>query len=97
MLFILYTLIIPVCIILICFGLQKRQINRVKILKALTVAIIPLFSYLLLTYYFEMEGYIQVGCVTYTIFFFFVPYVIIIGLINILCKKIRINTKLGDD
>lgn len=86
MLFILYTLIIPVCIILICIGLQKRPINRVKILKALTVAISPLFSYLLLTYYLEMEDYVQVGWVTYTLFVFFVPYVIIIVLINILCK-----------
>lgn len=86
MLFVLYTIIIPVCIIFICIGLQKRPINRVKILKALTVTISPLFSYLLLTYYLEMEDYIQVGWVTYTLFVFFVPYVIIIVLINILCK-----------
>lgn len=89
MLFLLYTLIIPLFIILICFTFQKRPINKFKIIKALTVSIVPLFIYLLLTYYLEMEDYIKVGWVAYTIFFFFVPYAIIIGIINIFSRKKR--------
>lgn len=82
MLFYLYTIAFPFAIIFF-YVIRQKSFQYVKIVRALTHAIHPLFTYMLLTYFLEMENYMKTAEVFYTLFFFFIPYVIIILIMNI--------------
>lgn len=82
MLFYIYTIAIPFAIISF-YILRQKSFQYIRIVRALTRAIHPLFTYMLLTYFLEMENYMKTAEVFYTLFFFFMPYVIIILIMNI--------------
>lgn len=75
-------IVVPFAIIFF-YIIRQKSFQYVKIVRALTYAIHPLFTYMLLTYFLEMENYMKTEEVVDTLFFFFIPYVIIILIMNI--------------
>jgi hypothetical protein len=86
--FYLYTIVIPLLITGLCL-LFFRPLSFKKIIQGLTVNLIPIMFYVLVLYFLEMEEYIKAQWTFYTILFFFVVYIIIIGILNLVKNRLK--------
>ena len=77
----IFSTVIPILIILIALFVY-RPLNFQRIVKALTKTLMPLFTYSLLMYYLETEDYINTSWVTYTVFMLFIPYLVVVLVLN---------------
>jgi len=81
MMFYIYSGVIPIAIIILVLWFN-RPLSFQRITRAATISILPLLIYTLLIYYVEGEDIIDVGWVSYTLTFFFIPYLIGVLILN---------------
>ena len=86
--FYIYSGVIPIAIIAVILWLQ-RPLNFQRTIKALTITIVPLVVYMSLVYFLQMGDYIDVGWVLYTLTFFFIPYLAIVLILNLVAWNKR--------
>lgn len=91
MIFWIYSTIIPIAILLITI-LFYPPFSFNRIVKALSIALIPLIIYALLIYFLEMEMYIDSGWAFYSLLFFIIPYSVAVLILNIIVWANRKKT-----
>lgn len=82
----IYSTIIPIVIIAI-LSVAYRPLNISSISKILRISAILFPIYMLVIYFLEMENYINSGWAFYTLMFFFVPYLLIAIVVNVVTWK----------
>ncbi len=82
--FYVYTLIIPILIILLSVWIKEDKIKEISSLVNTLFQIIPhLFGYAFLIYFLETESYIDSSWAFYTLIFFLIPVSFIILVLKI--------------
>lgn len=82
--FYVYTIIIPILIILLGVWLKGVKFKEIPSLINILFQMIPhLFGYAFLIYFLEMEGYINAPWAFYTLIFFLIPVCFIIIILKI--------------
>lgn len=81
MTFYLYSAVLPIAIIAALLWFY-RPLNFQRVTKALTITIIPLVLYTSLIYFLETGNYIDSGWAYWTLVFFFIPYLVVILILN---------------
>ncbi len=77
----IYSAIVPIGIILVTL-LFFRPLNFQRVVAALTKTLIYLVTYTLLVYYLEGEHWIDSSWAVPTLFFFFIPYLVVVLILN---------------
>ena len=88
MIFYIYSAVLPITIIAALLWFQ-RPLNFQRIIKALTITIFPLVIYIWLVYFLQMGDYIDAGWAYWTLIFFFVPYLAIVLILNLVAWNKR--------
>lgn len=83
--FYLYSAAIPIVITALCLWFFK-PLNLKNVIKGLTFNSIPILIYLLLLYFLEINEFIDSGWSFYTVLFFYIIYLVIIFVANIILK-----------
>ena len=86
--FYIYSAVLPIILIAIVFWFY-RPLDFQRIAKATTVTVFPLAAYISLVYFLQMENYIDAGWVYWTLMFFFIPYLALILVLNIMAWSKR--------
>lgn len=82
--FYVYTIVIPVLILLLGYYLTKPHPTKLSDFVNLIFKMIPhFFGYSLLLYFLEMEEYIDTSWTFYTMLFFLIPISVIIVILKI--------------
>ena len=85
----LFSVILPLVAIAL-FLYQKRPLNFANLTKTLTNSAIFLFIYILLLYFLQRENYLESDFWSiYTLIFFFIPYIILVLVLNIILRRKR--------
>jgi hypothetical protein len=79
--FYLFSGVIPSAIILASLYFYK-PLDFKKATKALTVSLVPLVMYIVLVSFLESIDSLNLGWATYTLVFFFIPYLILVLILN---------------
>jgi hypothetical protein len=79
--FYIYSAVLPIVIIAALLWFH-RPLNFQRVIKALTIAIVPLVIYISLVYFLQMGDYIDAGWVYWTLVFFFIPYLVAMLILN---------------
>lgn len=79
--FYIYSGVIPIAIIILVFWFN-RPLSFQRITRAATISILPLLIYTLLLYYLDSEHWIDSSWAVPTLFFFFVPYLVVVLILN---------------
>lgn len=77
----IYSTVIPI-VIIAAVVLFYRPLNFQRTTKALTITLMPLITYALLIYFLEEENYIDSSWAYWTLVFFFIPYLIVVLILN---------------
>lgn len=77
MVFYLLSGIVPLLFIGIMLWFNK-PLSKEVVVRTLMRTLLPLFTYILLMYYLESENFVNEAWIAYTVFFFFVPYLVIV-------------------
>lgn len=86
--FYFYSAIIPVLITVVCLWFF-RPLSFKNIVRSLTINAIPLMLYMLILYFLEMQDYVKSGWSFYTVLFFYILYLIIIGIMNLIVRRVK--------
>ena len=81
--FYFYSAVIPLLITAICLWFF-RPLSFKRIVRGLTINAIPLMFYMLFLYFLEMQEYVKSGWSFYTVLFFYILYLIIVGILNLI-------------
>lgn len=83
MMFYIYSGVIPIFIIT-AFLFFNKPLNFKNIIKGITKTIHPLITYILLVYFLGREDYIDDGWSFVSLTMFFIPYLVIVLIINLI-------------
>jgi len=79
--FYLFSAVLPIGIMVALLWFY-RPLNFQRVTKALSVSLIPLVMYIVLVSFLESIELLNLGWATYTLFFFFIPYLFAVLILN---------------
>lgn len=92
MMYWIYSAVFPTAITVFCLALY-RPLTFANITKSLTVSLIPLLIYSLMIYFLETEDWINSGWAFYTLFMFYLPYLLVVLILNLVkFRRSKINS-----